>query len=113
MGIKRKQIFNAAGVHTIGDIARSDPARLAKLVGKAGYDLWHYANGDDSNFKPNSDHIGSIGNTITPPADLRSNEEASAIIYLLVTTVCARLKKHKLKTGCISITMRDNSVTRL
>jgi DNA polymerase-4 len=112
VGIKRKQVFNAAGIYTIGDVARSDPARLVKLVGKAGYDLWCYANGDDSTFKPNSDHIGSIGNTITPPADLRSNEDVSAIIYLLASTVCARLKKHKLKTGCVSITMRDNSFNR-
>lgn len=42
-----------------------------------------FANGDDSGFSPESASVGSIGNTITPPADLRSAEDASAVLYLV------------------------------
>ncbi|MCL2014526.1 MAG: DNA polymerase IV [Oscillospiraceae bacterium] len=109
VGSSRKKALSGVGINTIGDIARAEPERLVNLLGKTGYDLWCFANGDDRNFKPNSDTIGSIGNTITPPADLRTTEEASAVIYLLVSAVSARLKKHGLKTRCVSICMRDSN----
>ena len=115
VGGRRMKILQSAGIMTIGDIARADPILLGRLLGKVGNDLHRYANGDDSNFKPNADNINSLGNTITPPADLRTNSDVGAILYLLSTTVCARLKKHGLKTTCISLHMRDsefNKVTR-
>ncbi|MCL1883314.1 MAG: DNA polymerase IV [Defluviitaleaceae bacterium] len=113
VGEKRKRLLLNAGIFTIGDIAEADPEFMEKLLGKVGHDLWRFANGDDRNFRPNSDRVGSIGNTITPPADLRSNDEVIATLYLLATTVCARLKKHGLKAGCISIGMRDNSFNKV
>ena len=113
VGSRRKRLLQCAGIQTIGDIARADPLLLGQLLGKVGNDLYCYANGDDSSFKPANDSINSIGNTLTPPADLRSSEDVSAILYLLATTVCARLKKHGLKTSCISIHMRDNAFNKI
>ena len=113
VGAARKKALRGIGIQTIGDIAQTDPRRLRKLLGKAGYDLWCFANGDDRNFKPSNDSIGSIGNTITPPADLRTNEEASAVIYLLVSAISARLNRHMLKTRCISICMRDSQFNKV
>jgi DNA polymerase-4 len=113
IGEQRKKLLLGAGLSTIGDVARADPVRLGKLMGKAGTDIWRFANGDDAGFTPNAEMIGSIGNTITPPADLCSAGDAAAIMYLLATTVCARLKKHGLKTTCVSVSMRDNSFNRM
>jgi len=112
IGVHRKKILRDAGISTIGDIANADPDFLEKLLGKAGYDISRYAIGDDRTFIPNSEEIGSIGNTITPPADLRSNEDVSAVLYLLATTVCARLKKHQLKTACVGIHIRDSAFNK-
>lgn len=109
VGAQRKKKLAGVGIVTIGDIARADPLLLAKLLGKAGADLWRFANGDDRGFDPGCDDIGSIGNTITPPKDLRNNHEVSAVIYMLVCAVCARLKKHKLKAETVSISMRDSN----
>lgn len=108
VGDKRKKILADVGINTIGDIAQANPNTLKKLLGKAGYDIWSFANGDDSSFYPENDKIGSIGNTITPPEDLKSNEDASVIIYLIVNSICARLHKHKMKACCISVIMKDN-----
>jgi len=112
VGAHRKYQLLGRGISTIGDIAHTDPFMLSKLLGKAGYDLWQYANGNDNGFKPNAEQIGSIGNTITPPANLHTTHDVSAILYLLATAVCTRLKKHKLKTSCISISMRDQSFNK-
>lgn len=115
VGEKRKQVLATRGIYTIGDIARANPDTLKKLLGKAGYDIWCYANGDDRSFHPENDTIQSIGNTITPPENLRSNEDVSALIYMLSNAVCARLIKHNLMTNCISINMKDskfNTVNR-
>lgn len=113
VGQKRKKILAKIGINTIGEIARSDPNVLQRLLGKVGYDLWCFASGDDRNFHPENDKIGSIGNTITPPEDLRSTEDASAIIYLIVNSICARLSKHQMKAYCISINMKDNQFNTL
>jgi DNA polymerase-4 len=112
VGGHRKKVLHNAGITTIGDIAHADPDLLGHLIGKAGYDICRYANGDDRSFIPNSDQIGSIGNTITPPADLRTKEDVSAVLYLLATTVCARLKKHHRKATCISINLRDSAFNK-
>lgn len=116
VGEVRERTLTSNGIHTIGDIANADPGRLTKLLkSKVGYDLNQFANGDDRNFHPENDKIGSVGNTITPPNDLRSSEEVSAVIYLLASAVCARLKKHGLKARCVSVKLKDtqfNTVTR-
>lgn len=109
VGEKRKKILANRGIFTIGDIARSDPFTLKMLLGKVGYDIWCFANGDDRSFHPENDAIYSIGNTITPPEDLRSNEDVSAIIYLIVNSICARLHKHRLMALCISIQVKDST----
>jgi len=113
VGQKRKKVLGKIGVHTIGDIARTDPEALKRLLGKAGHDIWCFANGDDRSFHPENDKIGSIGNTITPPEDLRSDEDVSAIIYLLVSSICTRLRKHQIKAYCISVSMKDNRFNTL
>ena len=113
VGPARKKILTNYGINTIGDVAAAKPEKLGKLFGKAGYDLWRFANGDDAGFEPSMDEIGSIGNTITPPEDLRDDDDAAAVIYLLVTAICARLKKHRLKTKCVSICVRDSNFGKM
>lgn len=113
VGKERYKKLMAVGIKTIGDLAITDPKVLIKLLGKVGYDLWCFANGDDRSFSPENDEIGSIGNTITPPDDLFNDEEASAIIYLLANSICIRLKKHCLKACCISICMKDNKFNKI
>lgn len=108
VGEKRKKVLSKVGINTIGDIALANPDTLKRLLGKVGSDIWGFANGDDRAFKPDNDKIGSIGNTITPPEDIHNNEDAAAIIYLIVNSVCARLKKHSLKAICIAVIMKDN-----
>jgi len=113
VGAVRKRQLTAHGIKTIGDIANADPGYLAKILKcKVGYDLSQFANGNDKNFKPESHNIESIGNTITPPADLHTNDEVSGVMYMLASAVCARLKKHALKAKCVSISLKDNQFNK-
>ena len=113
VGKERAKTLSTIGIKTIGDIAGSQPKTLTNLLGKVGLSLWQYANGDDSAFKPDAGAIGSIGNTITTPRDLYTDREASAIIYLLVSSVCARLRKHFLKACTVGINVKDNQFNRI
>jgi DNA polymerase-4 len=113
VGAKRSRILMNAGIRTIGDLAAASPAVLTRLLGKVGNDLVMFANGDDRRFNPVTEAIGSIGNAITPPEDLRSNEDASAIIYLLASSVASRLRRHGLKAGSIGIHTRDSAFKKV
>lgn len=115
VGQQRKKQLSKIGIDTIGDIATANPKTLRKLLGKVGDDLYRFANGDDQSFKPDNDVIGSIGNTITPPEDLYCLEDAAALLYLISSSICTRLKKHNLKACCVSVTTKDsdfNTLTR-
>ena len=107
VGKERRHRLSSIGIDTIGDIANSKPAALIDLLGKVGHDLWQFSHGNDRGFTPDNGKIGSVGNTITPPEDLHTNDEASAIMYLLANSVCARLKRHRLKANCVSVCMKD------
>ena len=112
VGEYRENILQNAGIITVGDIAKADPMYMNRLLGKVGLDLQRFANGDDRSFNPAYDRIRSLGSTLTPPADLRSVEDVSAILYMLTTAVCARLKKHRLKTYRISVHWRDSDFNK-
>ena len=109
VGEKRRKLLSAFGINTIGDIASADPRQLSKLLGKVGYDLWNFSRGIDSTFHPENDSIKSIGNTITPPEDLKDSDEVKAVLYLLACSVAARLKKHGLMLLTLGINVRDGS----
>ena len=111
VGDFRKNVLLQAGINTIGDIANANPMKMAELLNKPGYELWKFANGDDSTFKPTGP-IGSIGHAITPPADLCNNVDVSAVIYMLATAVCERLRKHSVRTTCVKISMIDSNFNK-
>ena len=67
------QALGKYGVRTIGDLARTDQAALTALLGKAGGQLWEYANGlERSPVAPAGTYTPpkSIGNGETFPRDL-------------------------------------------
>ncbi len=115
VGRKRAGILAEIGITTIGELASANPDVLTWRLGKAGYDLHRFANGDDCGFHPENDTIRSVGNTITTPEDLHCREDAAAVIYLVSGSVSARLIKHQLKASCIALVMKDsrfNTFTR-
>ena len=83
-----------AGIYTIGDLARTDPALLKSWFGKRGLDLSVMARGDDrSRVMPQgfSAEAKSVGHGITCNADLTSGEDVWRVILELSQDIGRRL----------------------
>lgn len=115
VGKSTERSLRQLGLLTIGDVARQDPAFLREILGKNGETLWRFANGDDSGFDPGSDRDGdvkSVGNSVTPPKDICTSNDASAFLYVISGVVTERLRRYGLKTSCVSINVRREDFVR-
>jgi len=86
--------LNQYAIYTIGDLAKANPETLKKMLGKVGYVLYAYANGEDKSAVSNIEYespIKSIGNSTTSPRDLVSDQDVKIILYALSESVGARL----------------------
>ncbi len=101
------------GIHTIGDIAMSDPEFLQHLLGVNGVTLWRYANGLDNSRVMHKDMVSpvkSIGHGITCVADLVNNYEVWKVILALCQDIGHRLRVHKLAARTVQISVRGNDL---
>ena len=102
------------GIHTIGDLARSDPEFLKRLLGINGEKLWVYANGLDTSRVMPCEYeppIKSIGHGITCTSDLLSQEEVNHVLMELAQEVGYKLRKQNLAASGVRIYVRDNSLS--
>lgn len=106
------------GIKTIGDLAQTDEKILVSHLGKMGSILWMFANGyDNSPVRLENTHapIKSVGNSITTPRDLETDEDVKIILYVLAESVAARLRESGFRCKVVEISVRDkelNSFTR-
>ena len=112
VGGAAQKLLGQYGVKTIGQLAACDPAMPEQLLGKMGRQLWEYANGlDKSPVKPRhaADPVKSVGNGTTFPDDLVRWEQICAGLMPLCDSVAARLRRHGLYAGGVSVTLKDVS----
>ncbi|MBQ8003859.1 MAG: DNA polymerase IV [Oscillospiraceae bacterium] len=110
VGRSAKRTFERLGISTIGELAQSPRETISALLGKTGETIHDYANGLDlspvqSAFAESDPK--SVGRGITFPHDLTDEEEIRTGITILSDDVAARLRKHHLKAGVVSLTVRD------
>ena len=103
-------------VNTIGDLANMDVEILRRKLGKWGEVLWLFANGMDT--APvrrigEGTQIKSIGNGITCPRDLVSEQDVKLVFTVLAESVAARLRESCLKAEGVQIYLRDNDLASL
>ena len=109
VGKKTEKKLNLYGIHTIGDLANTDPYLLKCLFGKNGLDLYENANGRD--ISPVSLHgysppPKSIGNSTTPPRDLVSEDDVDIILYQLCENVSMRMRREGVVCQTVQISVR-------
>ena len=110
MGRAAGQALARHGVTTIGQLAAFDREALTALLGKAGGQLWNYANGlEDSPVAPAGQYTPpkSVGNGLTFPHNLTTPEEVRRGLAMLCDEVAARLRRHRLKASTVQVTIRD------
>ena len=102
------------GIHTIGELARTDPGLLEMHLKKHGRAIWKYANGgelDAAVFERRSSKNKGYGNETTLPDDVTDMETACQVILSLCETVGARLRQDNMKISVVGVHVKDNSFT--
>ncbi len=101
------------GIHTIGDIAGTDPRFLKRLLGVNGEALWRYASGYDRSRVMHKDYVSpvkSVGHGITCISDLEDEEAVWRVMLELSQDVGHRLRVHELSAGGVQIYIRSNDL---
>lgn len=102
------------GIHTIGQIAQTDPRTLQGWFGKCGLVLSAFANGDDTSpvsLAGDEAVIKSVGNSTTTPRDLENEEDAKIIFYMLCESVAERMREDGFFARTVQISLRDNDLS--
>lgn len=105
--------LQAANIHTIGQLANTDPGQLRKLLGINGVQLWTFANGQDISEVKELDfksQIKSIGHGITSRGDLESNREVWRVMLQLTQDIGEKLRTQGLMATGVQIAVRDNEL---
>lgn len=101
------------GIRTIGDLAKSDETLLVRKLGKMGSILWAFANGYDESpvkLENTSAPVKSVGNSITTPRDMETDEDVRIVLYILAESVAARLRENGFRCRTVEISVRDKEL---
>jgi len=109
IGKSSSKKLHELGIHTIGELAKSDELILSKYFKSAAKSMIEHANGIDNSLveRPIPKNQG-IGNSITLPNDLVSLNEIKKVIKDLSNMVGIRLRKEKKYATVISVQLKNN-----
>lgn len=113
-GRSTREQLNRIGVFTIGELAALKPEYMQMKFGKNGMELWNYANGLDVSEVAHKDHIEppkSIGHGITCVEDLKTIEEAEAVIYALCQDIGLKLRGTRVRARGVSLGIKDKDLS--
>ena len=106
--------FNRYGIYTIGDLARTDPKQVCRILrNKTGEAIWNMAIGQDRTTVASiesEEDIKSIGNSNTMPRDLVDDDDIRAAFWMLGESISERMRDHGFEATVIKISLRDNDL---
>lgn len=98
------------GLHTIGDIAKSDLSVLKSHFKSHGEVIYNFANGIDLTLKDRTEaEQKGYGNSTTIPYDIKEAEDAYRTIMQLCESVCARMRKDDVQATVLSVEIKDSN----
>lgn len=109
-GRKSTEALKGCGIKTIGELAKSDRMEIGALLGKAGDQLWRYANGLDTDsvrsyYDPKD--LKSVGNGMTFPRDIKGETEIRCGVATLVDSITARMRADLVKCKTVQVQIKD------
>lgn len=108
VGRSTEKQLQAMGIHTIGDLAHSDPELIHSRFKKQGDMILRHANGlDDRPVEAEPEDAKSYGNETTLAHDVTDWQEASTILLQLSESVAARLRADGVQASCITVKYTD------
>jgi len=110
VGPRVAETLAKAGVVTIGDLARLEPARLEGRLGTHGQDLQRLARGiDERPVLGDSADARSIGQEHTFDQDTADPERLRAMLLSLADGVARRLRAQELRARTVTLKYRDET----
>ncbi len=106
VGQASREKLKQKGFFTIGDVARSSPLLLERLLHKHGLILNSYANGKETTHFSSHDTIKGISHSVTLPFDTDNTEYIYNVLKELGDKVGQRLKKKNLSFTLVSIEVK-------
>lgn len=118
VGRSTRARLEETGVYTIGALAGMDREELRRMLGKNGEILWYFANGlDTSEVKRLNEktvgadyEIKSIGNSLTAPRDLVTDEDVKLLLFMLGECVGMRMRECGFRCRTVEIHIRDKEL---
>ncbi len=113
VGRATQRVLNNYGIHTIGELANTNPDFLRSQLGKNGVSLWNYANGNDLSLVAKKDFVSpikSVGHGITTVKDLETPEQVWLVLLELTQDIGHKLRVHGLSAEGVAIHIRDNTL---
>lgn len=103
------------GIYTIGDLALSNERCIKAHLGKNGEKLRLWAAGKD--FEPVRDYIDhadikSIGNSVTLPYDIYTDDDIAITLMILSESVAARLRAKQLMCSTVQVEIKEKELLR-
>lgn len=106
--------LNSFAIHTIGDLASAPDEWLKSKLGKIGFMLKIFAQGKDTSpvsVAGTPPKIKSIGNSMTTPRDLVTDEEMKITMLVLAESVAERMRGCFFRAGTVEVSLRDNELS--
>lgn len=105
IGQRMEARLETLGIHSIYDLAHSNPDRLKQEFGVMGLQLWFHAHGvDESQVRePYQAQGKGMGNSQILPKDYYDREDIELVLSEMAEQVAIRLRRSKQKATCVSI----------
>jgi DNA polymerase IV len=113
VGAATQTALAAAGIRTLADIRRQDPAGLTRRFGAQGTRLWHLAHGEDARRISRDHALKSVSKETTFNTDISNAEELAAHLWRLSVQVADRMKEKGLVGRCVTLKLRRADFTSL
>ena len=107
VGKQAAEKLHNIGIHTIGELAKTNEQDLIKVFNKHGSTMWNYANGISDDLHSYSENKNkSISTSETFSTDIGEKNKLLQILYKQVDILGKDLRKQKLYTNTIAITYK-------
>lgn len=111
VGHATERKLDQLGIHTIGELARTDGRILRSHLKKHGEIIWDFANGRDvSLVEAEPAENKGYGNSTTIAFDVTDAGTAKQVLLSLAETVAARLRDDGKKAELVSVSIKDSSL---